>query len=59
MNKKRAIRQGFCSHDCETWYKCPECGKTFGDWAVFHQEKNENGSKNYCPFCKVELDGLG
>ena len=39
-------------------YKCPECGKAFGDWSVFHQEKNENGTKNYCPFCKVELDGL-
>ena len=58
MRKKRAIYNGFCNHDCEAWYKCPECGKPFGSWSIYHQPKNENGTKNYCPFCKIELDGL-
>ena len=58
MSKPRAIMQSYNSHDCETFYKCPSCGEVFGDWIVFHQEKNKNGTKNYCPFCKVELDGL-
>lgn len=57
-NKKRAMCVGFCSHDCESHYKCPECGKIFGSWSVFGQKKNENGTNKYCPFCKVELDGL-
>lgn len=56
--KKRAWCVGFCSHDCEAWYECPHCGEKFGSWTVFHQEKNENGTKKYCPNCKEELDGL-
>lgn len=58
MIKKRAIYLSFSYHDCEAWYKCPECGEAFGSWSVFTQEKNENGTKHYCPFCKMELDGL-
>ena len=58
MVKPRAITQGYCPHDCETWYKCPKCGKVFGDWTVYHQKKNENGTNKYCPHCKLELDGL-
>ena len=58
MMKQRAMRVGFCSHDCEIWYECPHCKKKFGSWTVFLQEKNENGTKKYCPYCKEELDGL-
>ena len=58
VDKKRAIKNGFCSSDCEEWYKCPVCKKPFGSWTVFHQEKNENGTNKYCPHCKIELPGL-
>ena len=56
--KKRAIYESFCSHDCEVWFRCPQCNKIFGSWVVFHQNDNENGTNEYCPHCKVELDGL-
>lgn len=56
--KPKAIYTGSCSHDCESWYRCPECGKPFGDWTIFMQKENENGTKEYCPFCKTELEGL-
>ena len=29
---------GFSSHDCEAWYKCPECGKEYGSWGFFHKK---------------------
>ena len=47
---------GFSSHDCETWYRCPICKKTFGDWTIYHQKPNTNGTKDYCPHCETELD---
>ena len=28
---------GFCSHSCESWYKCPICGKEYGSWQFFHK----------------------
>lgn len=58
MSKPRAIMQSYNPHDCEAFYQCPSCREVFGSWSVFDQEKNENGTKHYCPFCKVELDGL-
>lgn len=56
--KKRAKYIGYSSHDCETWYQCPCCNRTFGSWSIFCQDMNENGTKEYCPYCKEELDGL-
>lgn len=56
MARKRAVYRSFCSHDCEVFYECPECGKVFGSWTVFFQNKNENGTNEYCPHCKVELE---
>lgn len=56
--KHHAQYLGFSNHDCESHYKCPVCEKSFGSWSVFHQEKNENGTKDYCPHCKTELEGL-
>lgn len=57
--KKRAVFKHFDGHDCETWYTCPYCGKTFGSWEVFRQKQNENGTSEYCPRCKKEVAGLG
>lgn len=59
MTENKAIYKGYCAHDCEAWYKCPCCGETFGSWSVFHNKPNENGTKEYCPECKKELEGLG
>jgi predicted SprT family Zn-dependent metalloprotease len=28
---------GFNSHDCETRYRCPECGKEYGSWDFFNK----------------------
>lgn len=56
--KPKAIYLGFSSHDCESRYKCPCCDKPFGSWEVFNNKENENGTKRYCPICKMELDGL-
>ena len=56
--KQRAIYTGFSQHDSDAYYKCPVCNSTFSGWDVFHNQKNENGSKKYCPNCKTELDGL-
>lgn len=56
--KPRAIDESYCNHDCEAWYRCPICNEVFGSWTIFHQEKNENGTKEYCPYCKTELEGL-
>ena len=58
MSKLRAIFLGSCPHDNERYYRCPACNKTFGSWSIFHNQKNKNGLKTYCPNCKVELDGL-
>lgn len=59
MAERKAIYQGYNAHDCESWYKCPECNYVFGSWTIFHQKQNENGTRHYCPYCKTELDGLG
>lgn len=56
--KLQAVYLGFSNHDCEARYICPVCRKGFGSWAVFNQPKNKNGTKKYCPHCKVELNGL-
>ena len=56
--KKMATCIGFCSHDCEVWYRCPVCGAHFGSWSIFRQKKNKNGTNKYCPYCKEELTGL-
>ena len=56
--KKRAIYLGFSNHDCDAFYKCPNCGESFWGWTIFRQRKNENGTNKYCPHCKEELDGL-
>lgn len=59
-DKKRRTAEyiGYSFHDTELWYRCPLCGHKFGSWTIFHQQKNENGTKNYCPSCKEELIGL-
>ena len=54
MDKIKPKKLGYSSRDCETYYECI-CGCKFGDWTIFHQEKNENGTKDYCPNCKIEL----
>lgn len=46
----KAIYEGFSSHDCETWYKCPVCNKKFGSWSLPSGEKIAN-----CPCCGAEL----
>ena len=56
--KKRAFFLGYSDHDCEAWYECPYCKKHFGSWSIFHNEKNVNGTRGYCPHCKEELEGL-
>lgn len=58
-NRAEAIYLSYSSRDCESWYQCPLCGKRFGSWSIYHQEPNENGTKEYCPHCKQELAGLG
>lgn len=27
---------GYSPHDCESWYKCPKCGKEYGSWKFYH-----------------------
>ena len=54
--KPKAIYKGFSSHDCESWYECPVCNKLFGDWVIFIQSENENGTNDYCPYCGSELE---
>lgn len=49
----------FCSYngrDCETFYKCPVCKRLFSSWLMYNQPKNENGTDQYCPLCKAELE---
>jgi DNA-directed RNA polymerase subunit RPC12/RpoP len=58
MRKEKAIYIGYNSHDSEAWYQCPHCGRRFGSWSVYHNPKNENGVKEYCPYCQKELEGL-
>ena len=33
------IDNGYSSHDCESHYKCPICGKDYGSWSLMHVEK--------------------
>ena len=54
VTKIRPKNLGYSSRDCESHYECI-CGYKFGSWTLFHQEKNENGTKDYCPNCKIEL----
>lgn len=42
---------GFSPHDCEAWYKCPLCGKSFGDFSVDMKDVR-------CPHCKEKLEGI-
>ena len=48
---------GYNSHDSETFYRCPYCHKTFGDWSLFHQK--QDGLEPHCPWCKGKLDYKG
>lgn len=50
-SKPIAIYLGFCSHDCEAYYRCPVCGKGFGSWSI-------NMKDVRCPRCKAELGGI-
>ena len=45
-------------HDGDTWYQCPVCEEKFGGFSVMHQDRNPNGTKEYCPGCKRELRGV-
>lgn len=56
--KPRAIYIGFNVRDADPMYKCPICNEIFGGWNIWGQKKNENGTKQYCPWCKTELEGL-
>ena len=49
---KKLIYEGFSSHDCETWYSCPYCGKKIGGYLFPPQRKDE---RIYCPYCKEEV----
>lgn len=49
---KKAIYQGFNSHDCEAYWKCPTCGRVFGSWSVDFVD----GHLTKCPFCGEDLD---
>ena len=49
--KPDAIYLGFSQHDCEAWYKCPLCGRSFGSWSI-------NMKDVRCPDCKEELGGI-
>lgn len=35
----------YCSHDCEAFYECPACGKSYTSWGFFH--KGLNGGDNF------------
>lgn len=56
--KPRVISTGFHSEYFGKWFRCPVCIKTFESYSVSRNKKNENGTKEYCPYCKTELDGL-
>ena len=43
-----AIYQSYNSHDCEAFYKCPLCNRTFGSWSYSEQ-------KQECPWCKGRI----
>lgn len=47
--KPKAEYIGFSSHDCESHYRCPECGKSFGSWSLIRMKETR------CPHCNVEL----
>lgn len=49
--KPDAIYLGFSQHDCESHYKCPLCGCSFGSWSI-------NMKDVRCPDCKEELGGI-
>ena len=42
------IYQSYNSHDCEAFYKCPICNRTFGSWSYDEQKKK-------CPWCKSRI----
>ena len=48
----RLEKVAFSQRDCETIYRCPHCKRTFGDWSLFRQQ----GEKNFCPLCKIEVE---
>lgn len=45
---------GFNSHDCESWYRCPECGKEYGSWGFFHRKMLPN-TVFKCEDCGTQL----
>ena len=52
---RKPIYQSYNSHDSETFYKCPWCNKTFGDWSLFNQTDRPDVTKPYCPWCHKPL----
>jgi hypothetical protein len=56
--KPKAIYTGFCPHDADCYYRCPVCKRTFSGWDISHNKINGNGIREYCPWCKTELEGL-
>lgn len=53
----RAEKIGFSSHDADTVYRCSACGGVFCGWEI-HKNAKKNGTKNYCPHCEMDLEGL-
>ena len=51
---KEMIYVGYDSHSCESWYKCPNCGKKFGSWE-HHNKGRKGGDTFFCEGCGTKL----
>lgn len=51
MSGKELIVIGYNGHDCETYYKCPFCGKEYTSWGLFHKSISTQQDFN-CFDCK-------
>ena len=50
--KPKAEYVGYNSHDCEAFYRCPVCYKTFGTWTIYGKKETR------CPHCNEELEDI-
>ena len=51
----KAVYKSFNSHDCEAYYKCPLCNKTFGSWSLPAGYDSKDKGTASCPCCGTEL----
>lgn len=53
-NVLRLVYDGYCNHDDESYYRCPNCGAKYTGWGFFRRGIKNHDQFN-CDFCGALL----